>query len=112
MASLLNMDIKLVPNNYECEAVAQFDFYNEWLASKQLQLVYFPFGFMPLPKGYFIASVKSACFPNCMHSVIARENPVSGALEVIWNPNPKDQRGTSIPNDDVKIIEVLAAIIT
>lgn len=109
LASLMELPIEQVPNNHESKQV-QFDFYNYWLRQFNLQLAFIRFGQMPLPRGYFILCVKSACFPNCTHVVIAKENEETGIAEIVWNPNPKDERENDVPATDWSYFYVLAVI--
>jgi hypothetical protein len=109
LASLLELPIEQVPNNHETKQV-QFDFYNDWLRPFNLQLAFIRFGAMPLPQGHFILVVKSACFKNCTHTVIAKENEETCVAEIVWNPNPKDSRGNNIPADEWSYFYVLAVI--
>ncbi len=108
LASLLEDED--IPNFAGIKGKSLFQSCNEWLEPRNLQLAFILFGQMPLPKGNFIVSVKSACFPGCTHSVIAREDEETGVTRIVWNPNPQDPRGVNIPAEEWNLFYVLAVI--
>ena len=108
IASILEASFD-VPNFHSDEHSSWLMKWNNWLEPINLQLVWFPFGFEPMPNGYAILSVSSALFPEMTHAVVWYQGK-DGKGKIIHNPNPSDPRRNNISFDDYRLIYVLGVL--
>jgi hypothetical protein len=95
------------------ERTSQYIRWNQWLAAKNMQLVYYASGSHPAPAGYFVLSVNSAVFVGKKHAVVGRGGAWTSdtwITEVVHNPNPQDPRGVNIPVEDWIGFSVIALV--
>lgn len=106
IASIL--ELSTWPNLHTVKNGSWLDKWNDWLGLMNMQIIEYPLGSFPPPRGYAILSVESAMFPGVRHAVVYHGDGYTGSI--IHNPNPEDPRGTDIPNDDWLAFKVLALV--
>ena len=104
VASIL--ELEEVPNFHSDADGPWLKQWSDWLYERGFGLAWFN-AHIPWLRGYGIASVPSALFPDSTHAIVW-EYGENG--KIAWNPNPDDPRGLEILNSDVTTFYVLTVL--
>ena len=110
LASILEMPLDDVPNFHGDGAKNWKDQYNDWLKPRNLQMCITGTKNIDWPYGYYIVSVKSACFEGSLHAVVAERKDWNDYVKIVWNPNPEDKRGCEIPYEEWVFADFLTVL--
>lgn len=75
------------PNLHSDEHGDWISKWNKFLQPFNLEIIYFPFGAFPPPRGLAIMAVKSENFPGCTHSVVC-QGQGNYDIKVMHDPSP------------------------